>query len=117
MPLSVAWRFGALLYFRGDSAAALEVLRAGRGDGDRTRADEALVAAWLSSTHWSRGEAEAAAALASSALALAERSGDHRALAAAHVACALVAAGAGDRERNERHYRAAIVAAADAGDS
>jgi ATP/maltotriose-dependent transcriptional regulator MalT/DNA-binding SARP family transcriptional activator len=117
LPPSVAWRFGALLYFRGDSAAALEVLDSARVRGHAAGADDALVAAWLSSAHWSRGETEEAAALASSAVAGAERSGDPRALAAAHVACALVAASAGDREGNERHYRAALVAAADAGDS
>jgi len=117
IPLSVAWRFGALLYFRGDSAAALEVLGSVGSSGDAAGADGALVAAWLSSAHWSRGETEEAAPLASSALAAADRSGDPRALAAAHVAGALVAASRGDRERNDRHYRSALVAAGDAGDS
>jgi DNA-binding SARP family transcriptional activator len=116
-PASVAWRLGALLYFRGDSAAALEVLGSARARGDAAGADDALVAAWLSSAHWSRGETEEAAALASGALAAADRSGDPRALAAAHVAAALVAASSGDRERNDRHYRAALIAAGDAGDS
>jgi DNA-binding SARP family transcriptional activator len=117
IPPSVAWRFGALLYLRGESAAALEILGSARDPGDDDGADDALVAAWLSSTHWSRGETEEAAALATRALATADGSGDPRALAAAHVAGALVAASAGDRERNDRHYRAALVAAGDAGDS
>lgn len=117
LPPSVAWRYGALLYFRGDSAAALEVLGSAHDGGDYADADRALVAGWHSSAHWSRGETTEADALASDALALAQRSGDPRALAAAHVACALVAASAGDRERNERHYRAALVAASDVGDS
>ena len=117
LPAVAAWRFGALLYFRGDSAAALDVLNAARDGGDGAVADHALVSAWLSSTHWSRGEIEAAAAHASTALGQAERSGHPRTLAAAHVACALVAASRGDREQNDRHYRAALVSATDAGDS
>jgi ATP/maltotriose-dependent transcriptional regulator MalT/DNA-binding SARP family transcriptional activator len=117
IPTSIAWRFGALLYFRGDSTEAQAVLRAGRDRGDGSAADRALVGAWLSSTLWSRGETEAAQALAEATLGDAQSSRDPSALAAAHVACALVAASAGDRERNDRHYRAALVAATDAGDS
>ena len=113
----VAWRFGALLYFRGESALALEVLSSADVVGDDRPADDALVSAWLSSTLWSRGESGRAAQAAATALAQAERSRDPAALAAAHVACALAAASAGERERNERHYRAALHAAAEAGDS
>jgi tetratricopeptide (TPR) repeat protein len=113
---AVAWRFGALLYLRGDSETALEVLSAAHVEGEGTSAD-ALVSAWLSSTLWSRGVLERATRTASIALAQAEGSHDAAALAAAHVAAALAAASSGDRARNERHYRAALTAAAQAGDS
>lgn len=112
----IAWRFGALLYQRGESETALEVLSAAHQAGDHT-SDSALVSAWLSSTQWSRGEPRRAAETASIARRQAQASGDPAALAAAHVACALAAASSGDRERNERHYRAALAAATEAGDS
>jgi ATP/maltotriose-dependent transcriptional regulator MalT/DNA-binding SARP family transcriptional activator len=116
----LAWRYGALLYLRGDSATALDVLRAahvdGDGDGDVT-ADDALVSAWLSSTLWSRGEPRQAEQMAKIALSQAESDRDPGALAAAHVAAALAAASSGDRDGNERHYRAALRNAALAGDS
>ncbi|MBS1888751.1 MAG: winged helix-turn-helix domain-containing protein [Actinobacteria bacterium] len=114
---AAAWRFGALLYFRGESTEALAVLRAAHEDDGAGDADAALVAAWLGSTLWSRGEGEPAAALASEALDRATRSGVPGALAAAHVAAALAAASSGDREANDRHYRAALTAAREAGDS
>jgi ATP/maltotriose-dependent transcriptional regulator MalT/DNA-binding SARP family transcriptional activator len=113
-----AWRYGALLYLRGDSATALDVLRAAHvdGNGDVT-ADDALVSAWLSSTLWSRGEPPQAEQIAKIALRQAESDRDPGALAAAHVAAALAAASSGDRDANERHYRAALRNAALAGDS
>jgi tetratricopeptide (TPR) repeat protein len=80
-------------------------------------ADDALVAAWLSSTLWARGETDEAGSVAEVALRQAEASGEAAALAAAHVAIALVAASRGDRVRNERHYRRALNAATTAGDS
>jgi ATP/maltotriose-dependent transcriptional regulator MalT/DNA-binding SARP family transcriptional activator len=112
----IAWRFGALLYLRGESGAALEVLSGAYVDGDG-RSDDALVSAWLSSTQWSRGDSEQAAITASTAVRQADASGDPAARAAAHVAAALAAASAGDRAQNERHYRAALAAAGQAGDS
>ena len=112
----IAWRFGALLYLRGESVTALDVLSAAHVEGD-SGSDDALVSAWLSSTLWSRGEPERAAQTASVALRQAVTSRDPGALAAAHVAAALAAASSGDRERNERHYREALTAATQAGDS
>jgi DNA-binding SARP family transcriptional activator len=111
-----AWRYGALLYLRGDSAVAFEVLSAAHVDGQGT-SDDALVSAWLSSTLWSRGETRQADETASIALRQAASDRDPGALAAAHVAAALAAASSGDREGNERHYRAALRNAALAGDS
>jgi ATP/maltotriose-dependent transcriptional regulator MalT/DNA-binding SARP family transcriptional activator len=112
----LAWRYGALLYLRGDSTTALEVLSAGHVTGDGS-ADDALVSAWLSSTLWSRGDSQQAERVASIALRQAESDRDPGALAGAHVAAALAAASSGDRDSNERHYRAALRNAALAGDS
>jgi ATP/maltotriose-dependent transcriptional regulator MalT/DNA-binding SARP family transcriptional activator len=114
----IAWRYGALLYLRGESDAALEVLCPAHVDVDLdATSDDALVSAWLSSTQWGRGDSELAAQTAAVALGQAERRRDPGALAAAHVAAALADAGIGDREGNERHYRAALKNAALAGDS
>jgi ATP/maltotriose-dependent transcriptional regulator MalT/DNA-binding SARP family transcriptional activator len=113
---AVAWRFGALLYLRSDIEAAREVLAAAYDELGAT-ADDALVAAWLSSTLWVRGETDEAGRVAEIALRQAHVSGEPAALAAAHVAIALVAASRGDRVQNERHYRRALSAAAQAGDS
>ncbi len=116
LPAAVAWRFGALLYLRSDTEAACEVLSAASGERSGS-SDDALVAAWLSSTLWSRGDTDGAARIADLALTQAEACGDPAARAAAHVAVALVAASRGDRERNELHYGRALNAAAKAGDS
>jgi DNA-binding SARP family transcriptional activator/Tfp pilus assembly protein PilF len=113
---SIAWRFGAMLYLRGESDGAQEVLSQAQSDGART-ADDALVSAWLSSNLWTRGEHDEAERMAKVALRQAESAADPAARAAAHVALALVAAARGDREQNERHYRAAMTAAEQAGDS
>ncbi len=116
LPAAIAWRFGALLYLRSETEAAWEVLSAAYRDGPGS-SDDALVAAWLSSTLWGRGENEQAERTAEVALTQAQASGDPAACAAAHVAVALAAASRGDRERNARQYRLARSAAAKAGDS
>ncbi len=113
---AVAWRFGALLYLRSEIESAREVLTAAY-DEQAATADDALVAAWLSSTLWVHGETDEAGRVAEVALQQAQASGEPAALAAAHVAIALVAASRGDRVLNERHYRRALSAAAKAGDS
>jgi DNA-binding SARP family transcriptional activator len=111
-----AWRFGALLYLRGDRARAEAVLTAARSDTGMA-ADDALVSAWLGSTLWRSGRTEEAAGLAEQALRQARACADPRALAAAEVARALVCASRGDRVGNARAYRAALRAAGTAGDS
>jgi ATP/maltotriose-dependent transcriptional regulator MalT/DNA-binding SARP family transcriptional activator len=115
LPAGVAWRYGLLLYLRGQSAAAAATLTAAH---DRTRlgADDAMVSAWLSTTLWSQGQVDAAEDLARTALDQAGASGDSCARAAAHVSLALVAASRGERERNEQEYRLALAAARDGGD-
>jgi DNA-binding SARP family transcriptional activator/tetratricopeptide (TPR) repeat protein len=116
LPSSVAWRFGALLYLRGDTERATSVL-ARRPPADLLSGDDALCLAWLASAQWSRGQIDEAEASAEQASAIARATGDARALAAAHVGSALVAAARGDREANDRHYRAGIAAARSVGDT
>lgn len=76
----------------------------------------ARVAAGEASTRWARGELAEAAPLAAHALDLAERCGDHAALADAHVADALLRAAAGDRPGNARAYDVALEHATAAGE-
>ena len=114
-PASVAWRYGLLLYLRGHSGEAAATLSAAH-DPDALGADDAMVSACLSTTLWSQGQVDGAAELAGIALHQAGASRDTCALAAAHVALALVAASRGERERNEHEYRLALAAARDGGD-
>lgn len=115
LPSRIAWRYGVLLYLRGDSAAAAATLTAAH-DAAALGADDAMVSAWLSTTYWNQGQVDAADDLARTALHQATVSGDSCAVAAAHVALALAAASRGERERNEREYRLALAAATDGGD-
>ena len=115
LPAGVAWRYGLLIYLRGQSGAAAAILTAAH-DPARLGADDAMVSAWLSTTLWSQGQADAAEDLARTALHQAGASGDSCALAAAHVSLALAAASRGERERNEQEYRLALAAARDGGD-
>jgi DNA-binding SARP family transcriptional activator len=115
LPAGVAWRYGLLIYLRGQSGAAAAILTAAH-DPARLGADDAMVSAWLSTTLWSQGQADAAEDLARTALHQAGASGDACALAAAHVSLALAAASRGERERNEQEYRLALAAARDGGD-
>jgi ATP/maltotriose-dependent transcriptional regulator MalT/DNA-binding SARP family transcriptional activator len=115
LPAAVAWRYGLLLYLRGQTGAAAATLAAAH-DPARTGADDAMVSAWLSSALWSQGQASAADDLARTALRQAGASGDSCALAAAHVSLALAAASRGERERNEQEYRLALAAARAGGD-
>ncbi len=115
LPPSVAWRYGTLLYLRGQSGAAAATLSAAH-DPAGLGADDAMVSAWLSTTLWSQGQSDRAEDLARIALRQAGASGDSCALAAAHVSLALAAASRGERERNEQEYRLALAAAREGGD-
>lgn len=115
LPPEVAWRFGFLLYLRGQPARAIETLL-GAHFRERASADDAMVSAFLSTALWSTGQLSPAADLAEVALRQAEASGDACARAAAQVSVALVAASRGERERNDQAYRAALAAATEAGD-
>lgn len=115
LPAGVAWRYGWLLYLRGQSASSAAMLTAAHRP-QAAGADDAMVSAALSTTLWSQGLADPAAEMAGTALRQAGASGDACALAAAHVSLALAAASQGERERNEQEYRLALVAARDGGD-
>ncbi len=113
----LAWRLGLVHYLlRGAPRDALECLRPADVADART-ADQALVLAWMSSAHWALGEVEQCSSHALRAFTAAERSGDDRALAAAHVALALDAMLTGDRVANSTHYTKALRFAEAAADS
>jgi DNA-binding SARP family transcriptional activator/ATP/maltotriose-dependent transcriptional regulator MalT len=115
LPASVAWRFGSLLYLCGDTVGGIEALE--QSMPADTAADEALVSAWRASLLWSTGDTAGAQRCAELAVDRATESGDGTARAAAHTSAALVSASQGDREANDLHYRLALVAAAEAGDT
>jgi DNA-binding SARP family transcriptional activator/Tfp pilus assembly protein PilF len=112
----LAWRIGLIHYLRGDLDGASATFERAELDGTAA-ADDALVLAWSASVSWVRGEAERARVAAERALEIAIGTGDDRALAAAHVATALVAILDGDRRRCEQEYRAARHHAEQAGDA
>jgi ATP/maltotriose-dependent transcriptional regulator MalT/DNA-binding SARP family transcriptional activator len=117
LPLADAIGLGLVHHLRGDLDAALEAYR--RAPGATDESDDPAVAelaAWRSTAHWLRGESDDATDHADTALAIATRTADDRALALAHTAQALVAASRGDRRANENHYRQALTAARRAGD-
>ena len=117
----LAWRWGLIHHLRGDLDTALAVYGRGAlgeaGDSPAdTLTDQALLACWTATAHWLRGDADRCRDLAAGAMARARRSGDDRALAAAHTVLALVAAHDGDRLANDTHYLRALDHAERAGD-
>lgn len=114
-PPSAAWRTGLIHHQRGDLDAALACYEQGLlSAGDPV--DRALVLAWTAAARWLRGDLESCRKLAEEAQLLADEHGDHRALAAAHTALAMVAALDGDRRGNDAHYLRALYHAEQAGD-
>jgi hypothetical protein len=108
---------GLIHHLRGDLVTALAVYGRGRLRGRPDElVDEALLVGWTATAHWLRGEGETCRSLAGDAMTRARRSGDDRALAAAHTAQALVAALDGDRLANDSHYLRALDHAERAGD-
>jgi ATP/maltotriose-dependent transcriptional regulator MalT/DNA-binding SARP family transcriptional activator len=110
-----AWRMGLVYHMRGELDRALETYR--RGRREPAGPDTALLLAWASSAHWLRGEVDDARELAAEAIARAEGCHDHRALAAAHTALALLAATDGRRDANDAHYLRALDEAERGGDT
>jgi ATP/maltotriose-dependent transcriptional regulator MalT/DNA-binding SARP family transcriptional activator len=115
-PAAAAWRLGLIHHLRGDLDTAVDVYTRGVDDPDGADSDRALAAAWGAAAVWLRGDAPHCRALAAQAEQLANRSGDHRALAAAHTALAMLAALDGDRRSNDMHYLRALEEAQRAGD-
>ena len=110
------WRFGSLLYLRGETREAAVVLAGDGGGTTSSPSDRSQVQGWLSTVLFSLGDGSGCEAAAESALLLAHASGDPAARATAHVAMAMAAAGRGDRIQNLAHYRQALRAAVEAGD-
>ncbi|WP_088317017.1 BTAD domain-containing putative transcriptional regulator [Kineosporia sp. R_H_3] len=118
-PPDLAWRVAMVHYMTGSPQAAVEVCRQVPGsirhgdDGDDGDDVEAvLLAAAEMAALFALGDAEGIGRLVAGAVSRAERSGQPRALAAAH----LVAAGAAEGDAREEHLRLAGEAAAAAGD-
>ncbi|WP_130509664.1 BTAD domain-containing putative transcriptional regulator [Krasilnikovia cinnamomea] len=109
-----AWPTVMVLYLQGELAAAESVLARTSVDGaaaEHADADQALLAAWEASVAWARAGADDCRAAVTRALALARAADDPRALAAAHIVHALLAAAQDDRRANDRHYALALAAA------
>jgi DNA-binding SARP family transcriptional activator len=115
-PAAAAWRLGLIHHLRGDPVKALDLYRRGHDDPAGTESDRALAAAWGASAAWLTGDIVACRELADAAGALARRTGDDRALAAAHTAWAMLAALEGDRRSNDTHYLRALDHAQRCGD-
>ena len=112
---TVAWRLGLVQHLRGNLEPALAIYERGAASGFPP-ADAAICAAWAASARWLRGEREECAALADEAFTCATELDDPRALAAAHMVLAMLAALDGDRRGNDAHYLRAIEHAERAGD-
>jgi DNA-binding SARP family transcriptional activator len=111
----LAWRMGVAHHFRGDMRQALEsYARAGPDRGDEP--DDALLLAWAATAHAFREEIKEATLLAQRALDIANRCQDDRAIAAAHVAVAVVAIREGRFHDSDHHLGVALVAAGRCGD-
>jgi DNA-binding SARP family transcriptional activator len=111
----VAWRLGLNLHLRGELEQALAVYERGAAT-PHPAPDAAICAAWAASARWLRGERDACADQADEAMARATELDDSRALAAAHMVMAMLAALDGDRRANDAHYLRAIEHAERAGD-
>jgi DNA-binding SARP family transcriptional activator/ATP/maltotriose-dependent transcriptional regulator MalT len=111
----VAWRLGLNLHLRGELDEALQIYERGAAT-PHPPVDAAICAAWAASARWLRGERDACARQADEAMTRATELDDSRALAAAHMVMAMLAALDGDRRANDAHYLRAIEHAERAGD-
>jgi tetratricopeptide (TPR) repeat protein len=111
----LAWRLGAVHYLRADPRTAMTTFARAR-DPENSGKDGALLLAWDATARWMSGDAAACGELAPRALAAAERAGDDRARAAAHVALSMHAMLTGDRSGNASHLNLALRCAEAAGD-
>ncbi|HEX3265255.1 MAG TPA: tetratricopeptide repeat protein [Candidatus Limnocylindrales bacterium] len=115
LPSGLAWRIGLIHYLRGDLDAAATTFDSATTDGISPN-DDAMALAWGASVAWLRGDAARTAESARRALAIAEGTRDDRALAASHMAMALVALQDGDMRASEGYHRTAEAHAEAAGD-
>ncbi|CAN5235359.1 BTAD domain-containing putative transcriptional regulator [soil metagenome] len=115
LPVRVAWRLGLIHYLRGETAAALAVYDAA-ADADADDYQAALLLAFEACARWVGGQLDAARAVASRALRVAQQFGDPHALSAVHTALAMVASADGDRVGSERHFADGLACARSAGD-
>ncbi|MFC0622451.1 tetratricopeptide repeat protein [Kribbella deserti] len=111
----VAWRLGQIHHLRGRTDLAVATYRRGRIDGNHL-ADEGMLQAWWAGAHWVRGEFDECRRLSAAGFEAARRSGDHRALAAAHTVMAMLAASDSDPRGNASNYLRALDHAEQAGD-
>jgi DNA-binding SARP family transcriptional activator/ATP/maltotriose-dependent transcriptional regulator MalT len=115
VPPAVAWRLGAVHYRRADPKAAVAAFARGR-TGRGPCPDSAMLLALDAASRWMLGDAESCGALAERAVRAADRAGDDRARAAAHVALAMHAMLVGDGAANAAHDDTALRYAEAAGD-
>jgi DNA-binding SARP family transcriptional activator len=115
LPAGLAWRMGLIHYLRAELEESLAVYERGRLDGGQP-ADESLLLSWQATSHWLKGDRGTCRSLVRRALALADRTGDPRALAAAHTVLAMLASVAGEGPSSEEHSHLALEAAERAGD-
>lgn len=106
VPMSAGLVGALALHFRGEleeAQATYERALAGPG----SEALRAMVLGWAATTAWLRGDVERCRDLAEEARAVAERTGDDRALAMAYTVTGMIAALEGDRQAMQ-HYRRAL---------
>ncbi len=116
LDVGVAWRLGVIHGLRGAYDQALAIYERAVVDGTRP-VDEAFLHAWTASAHRHRGEAAATSEAARRSLEAAERSGDDRALAAAHASMGLAHEMAREASAAFDDYARALGAAERSGDA
>jgi ATP/maltotriose-dependent transcriptional regulator MalT/DNA-binding SARP family transcriptional activator len=113
---ATAWRMGLVHALRGAYDDALEVFARAERDGSDP-VDEALLSAYIASSHTHRGNVEAARTASLDALVRAQAVGDQRALAAAHTAMGFTEELANNPTDATAQYALALIAAERAGDA
>ncbi|MEU4746956.1 hypothetical protein AB0G02_41760, partial [Actinosynnema sp. NPDC023658] len=107
MPPALAARIAGMHYFSGAPEEALAACARCRHTG-ADPATESRVHSIAASAHWALGDVAGGRAAVDWAVALAERSGDDAALAAAHTVLAMIANVEGDRPAIVAHYQRAL---------
>ena len=113
---ATAWRMGLIHGLRGAYADALAIYEKAVVDGTQP-AEEAMLAAWIASAHYHRGDVTASRRAAMRALACAAEGHDDRALAAAHTARAMSHELDHEPSQARSEFATALAAAERAGDS